>query len=127
MPSYSSCETGTGKSPGFDPPRTHKLVARVVPGYDDFYVLESAIVVSIIERSCAEWRKISHDLISCDDFFFLAFSEHGSFVANFVPSSDQVLHRLQFVKPGGPSSLYDSVYLAAGRLKKSRNLKKAFS
>src|SRR6185503_14641692 len=50
--------------------------------------------------------------------------EHGSFVTDFVPSADQVLDHLQFVKPKGPSSLYDSVYLAAGRLKKSRNLKK---
>lgn len=60
-----------------------------------------------------------------DDFFFLAFSEHGSFVTDFVPSVDQVLDHLQYVKPGGPSSLFDSVYLAADRLKKSRNLKKA--
>ena len=59
-----------------------------------------------------------------DDFFFLAFSEHGSFQTDFVPSPVQVLNHLQLVKPGGPSSLYDSVYLAADRLRKSRNLKK---
>lgn len=60
-----------------------------------------------------------------DNFFFLAFSEHGSLVTDFVPSADQVLDHLHFVKPGGPSSLYDSIYLAADRLKKSRNLKKS--
>lgn len=70
-------------------------------------------------------KQFTSTLRSEDDFFFLAFSEHGSLVTDFVPSSDQVLDHLQFVKPGGPSSLYDSVYLAAGRLKRSRNLKKA--
>jgi len=69
-------------------------------------------------------KQFTSTLRSEDDFFFLAFSEHGSLVTDFVPSSDQVLDHLQFVKPGGPSSLYDSVYLAVGRLKESRNLKK---
>ena len=58
-------------------------------------------------------KQFTSTLRNEDDFFFLAFSEHGSFVTDFVPSSDQVLDHLQFVKPGGPSSLYDSVYLAA--------------
>jgi VWFA-related protein len=69
-------------------------------------------------------KQFTSTLRSEDDFFFLAFSEHGSFVTDFVPSSDQVLDHLRFVKPGGPSSLYDSVYLAVGRLKESHNLKK---
>ena len=83
---------------------------------------------SATEKTRAMLAAIKHftsTLRSEDDFFFLAFSEHGSFVTDFVPSSDQVLDHLQFVKPGGASSLYDSVYLAAGRLNKSRNLKKA--
>lgn len=60
-----------------------------------------------------------------DDFFFVAFSEHGNLMTDFVPSADQVLDHLRLVKPGGPASLYDSVYLAADRLQKGRNLKKA--
>ena len=60
-----------------------------------------------------------------DDFFFVAFSEHGSVTTEFIPSSNQVLDQLQFVKPGGPSSLYDAVYFAANRLRNARNLKKA--
>jgi len=60
-----------------------------------------------------------------DDFFFMAFSEHGSFTTDFIPSSNQVLDHLRGVKPGGASSLYDSVYQAATRLTKARNLKKA--
>jgi VWFA-related protein len=69
-------------------------------------------------------KQFTTTLRSEDNFFVVAFSEHGSFVTDFVPSSDQVLDHLRFVKPGGPSSLYDSIYLAADRLKESRNLKK---
>jgi Ca-activated chloride channel family protein len=54
----------------------------------------------------------------------MAFSEHGSLTTEFIPSPDQVLDHLRFVKPGGPSSLYDAVYLGATRLKNARNLKK---
>lgn len=70
-------------------------------------------------------KQFTSTLRSEDDFFFMAFSEHGSFITDFIPSSNQVLDHLRGVKPGGPSSLYDSVYLAATRLKKARNLKKA--
>lgn len=70
-------------------------------------------------------KQFTRTLRSEDDFFFVAFSEHGSFTADFIPSSDQVLDHLRGVKPGGPSALYDSVYLAATRLRKARNLKKA--
>ena len=70
-------------------------------------------------------KQFTGTLRSEDDFFFVAFSEHGSFTTDFIPSSNQVLDHLRGVKPGGPSSLYDSVYLAATRLTKARNLKKA--
>lgn len=69
-------------------------------------------------------KQFTSTLKNEDDFFFLAFSEHGSFVTDFVPSANQVLDHLQFVRPRGPSSLYDSIYLAADRLRTSRNLKK---
>jgi len=70
-------------------------------------------------------RQFTSTLRTEDDFFFMAFSEDGSLTAEFIPSRDQILDHLQFVKPKGASSLYDSVFFAAGRLKKSRNLKKA--
>jgi VWFA-related protein len=70
-------------------------------------------------------KQFTSTLKSEDDFFFLAFSEHGSFITEFIPSSNQVLDHLRGVKPRGPSSLYDSIYLAATRLGKARNLKKA--
>lgn len=70
-------------------------------------------------------KQFTGTLRSEDDFFFMAFSEHGSFTTDFIPSSDQVLDHLRGVNPGGPASFYDSVYSAAARLRKLRNLKKA--
>ncbi len=70
-------------------------------------------------------KQFTTSLRTEDDFFFMAFSEDGHLITDFIPSPAQVLDHLQFVKPGGPSSLYDSVYLVAERLKKSPNLKKA--
>jgi Ca-activated chloride channel homolog len=43
----------------------------------------------------------------------------------FIPSADQVENHLKFVKPGGPAALYDALYLAAERLQKTSNLKRA--
>ena len=60
-----------------------------------------------------------------DDFFFTAYSPGGRVTTDFIPASIQVTEHLSVVKPGGPSTLYDVVYEAAGRLRKSRNLKKA--
>jgi Ca-activated chloride channel family protein len=36
-------------------------------------------------------KQFTSTLRSEDDFFFMAFSEHGSFTTDFIPSSDQVL------------------------------------
>lgn len=70
-------------------------------------------------------KHFTETLGSKDDFFFVAFSEHGSVSTDFIPSSTQLQDHLQFVKPGGPTSFYDAVYLAATRLKGAKNLKKA--
>lgn len=70
-------------------------------------------------------KEFTATLSDRDDFFFVAFSEHGSVTTEFVPRVDQVVGHLQFVKPGGPSALYDAVYLGAERLQGARNLKKA--
>lgn len=70
-------------------------------------------------------KEFTSTLNSRDDFFFVAFSKNGSVTTEFIPSLDQVVNHLQVVKPGGPSALYDALYLAAERLQKTRNLKKA--
>lgn len=70
-------------------------------------------------------KHFTSTLESKDDFFFVAFSPHGSVSTDFIPSPNQLSDHLRIVKPGGPSSFYDAVYLAAARLKESKNLKKA--
>ncbi|HET6671512.1 MAG TPA: VWA domain-containing protein [Pyrinomonadaceae bacterium] len=72
----------------------------------------------------ASVKQFTSGLDTADDFFFMAFGKQGSVTAEFVPTAAQVLDHLASVKPGGPASLYDAVYLAADRLRKSRNLKK---
>jgi Ca-activated chloride channel homolog len=49
-------------------------------------------------------KQFTATLRSEDEFFFIAFSEHGSLTTEFIPSSDQILEYLRFVKPGGPAS-----------------------
>jgi Ca-activated chloride channel family protein len=64
-------------------------------------------------------------LQSDDDFFFVGFSERGSVTTGFIPSPDQILEYMDFVRVGDPFSLYDSIYFATERLKQSPNIKKA--
>jgi len=94
--------------------------------------LSIAIVYEVHESTPEQARQVlaalkqfTSTLRSEDDFFLIAFSEHGSFTTDFIPSTNQVVDHLQVVKPGGASSLYDSLYLATTRLAKARNLKKA--
>src|ERR1044072_5497338 len=70
-------------------------------------------------------KQFTRGLRNEDDFFFTTFGPTGSVTTEFVPTYDQVYGHLSVVKPGGPSSLYDSVYTAADRLRGRRNLKKA--
>jgi Ca-activated chloride channel family protein len=70
-------------------------------------------------------KQFAGGLSNQDDFFFSAFSQHGTLTSDFVPTASQVLDHLQFVKPGGPASLYDAVYLASERLRNARNFKRA--
>lgn len=70
-------------------------------------------------------RQFVSTLESDDDFFFVAFSKRGSVTAGSIPSPPQVLDYLKFVSVGDPFSTYDSIYLAAERLKQSPNIKKA--
>jgi Ca-activated chloride channel family protein len=70
-------------------------------------------------------KQFTTGLRESDDYFFVAFSEHGTLTSEFIPSANQVVDQLEFVRPGGPSSLFDAVYFATERLRKGRNLKKA--
>ena len=70
-------------------------------------------------------KNFTGTLGSKDDFFFVGFSGHGSVSTDFIPSANQLSDHLRLVKPKGPSSFYDAVYLAATRLKDTKNLKKA--
>ncbi|HKP47965.1 MAG TPA: VWA domain-containing protein [Pyrinomonadaceae bacterium] len=78
-----------------------------------------------VKAALAALREFTNTLQSRDDFFFVAFSEHGSLKSEFIPSANQVLEHLKVVRPGGPSALYDALYLAADRLQRAHNLKKA--
>jgi Ca-activated chloride channel family protein len=73
----------------------------------------------------AALKQFAGTLKDRDDFFFVAFSEQGNLTTDFIPSAEQVLDHLTVVKPGGAASLYDAVYVAADRIHKARNLKKA--
>lgn len=70
-------------------------------------------------------KSFTSTLSSRDEFFFVAFSKYGSVNTGFIPSWEQLSDHLKFVKPGGPSSFYDAVYLATQRLQNAPNLKKA--
>lgn len=59
-----------------------------------------------------------------DEFFLVAYSQQGSLTTDFIPTAEQLLNHLTFVKPGGASALYDATFLAASRLRQARNLKK---
>ena len=69
-------------------------------------------------------KQFTRGLGTDDEFFFMAFGNQGSVASDFVPTANQVLDHLASVKPGGPASLYDAVYIAADRLRKGRNLKR---
>jgi VWFA-related protein len=46
-------------------------------------------------------KEFASSLGDRDDFFLVAFGEHGSVTTEFIPSADQLLNHLKFVKPGG--------------------------
>lgn len=73
----------------------------------------------------AALRQFTRNLREEDDYFFMAFGSQGSVTTGFVPTEEQVLNHLAAIRPGGASSLYDALYMAADRLRKQRHLKKA--
>jgi Ca-activated chloride channel homolog len=73
----------------------------------------------------AALRQFVSTLGDRDNFFFTAYSPDGSITTEFIPTANQIIDHLSAVKPGGPSALYDVIYSAAGRLRQSKNLKRA--
>lgn len=69
-------------------------------------------------------RQFTRNLRNEDEFFFMAYGAQGSVTTDFVPTAQQIVNYLAAVRPE-PSSLYDALYSAAGRLRRQRNLKKA--
>ncbi len=83
---------------------------------------------STIERSTATLRALkqfTRTLRTEDDFFIVAFNERGSLVLDFIPTLEQVQTNLPLGQPKGAASLYDAVYMAAGKIRASRNPKRA--
>ena len=78
-----------------------------------------------VSASLSALRQFVATLGEHDTFFFSAYSPEGSVTAEFIPSAKQLTEHLSSVKPGGPSALYDAIYSATGRLRQSRNLKRA--
>ena len=66
-------------------------------------------------------RAFTKELGADDRFFIVAFNERGYLNLDFVPTAEQMTKNL---KPAEPRSLYDALYLAANRLRTSKNLKR---
>ncbi|MBV9211793.1 MAG: VWA domain-containing protein [Acidobacteria bacterium] len=83
---------------------------------------------STVERSTATLRALkqfTRTLRTEDDFFIVAFNERGSLSLDFIPTLEQVQTNLPMGQPKGAASLYDAVYMAAGKIRESRNPKRA--
>ncbi|MGB9179070.1 MAG: VWA domain-containing protein [Pyrinomonadaceae bacterium] len=83
---------------------------------------------STMERTQATLRALKQfvqTLRAEDNFFIVAFNERGSLILDFIPTLDQVQTNLPLGPPKGPTSLYDAVYLAAGKIHASTHPKRA--
>ena len=69
-------------------------------------------------------REFTKTLPAADDVFVVVFNERGSLVLDFVPDSDQLARHLARPTKREPRSLYDALYLASGKLRGQKNLKK---
>jgi VWFA-related protein len=67
-------------------------------------------------------RQFTKELGERDDFFLLAFNMRGSLKLDFIPSLEQLETHLPENRE--PNALYDAIFLAADRLRASRNLKR---
>lgn len=60
-----------------------------------------------------------------DNFFIVAFNEHGTLSLDFIPTPDQVRDFIGNDDANGPTSLYDAINFAAGKMRASPNPKRA--
>ena len=67
-------------------------------------------------------RAFTKELRPADRFFVVAFNQKGSLSVDFVPTIEQLEKNLPDRRE--PNSLYDAIYLAAGKLRQSPNLKR---
>jgi Ca-activated chloride channel family protein len=80
------------------------------------------------ERATATFaalKQFARTLRPEDNFFIVAFNERGSLALDFIPTLEQVQTHLPVGKPKGAASLYDAVYMAAGKIRESKNTKRA--
>jgi Ca-activated chloride channel homolog len=66
-------------------------------------------------------RAFTKDLPEKDDFFVLVFGMNGALKTDFVPTAEQLAKQMDSREP---NSLYDAIYVAADKLRASRNLKR---
>lgn len=69
-------------------------------------------------------REFTKTLPAADDVFVVVFNERGSLVLDFVPDRDQLARHLARPEKREPRSLYDALYLATGKLRGQKHLKK---
>lgn len=71
-------------------------------------------------------RAFTKNLPAEDRFFLTAFNHYGSLSLDFIPTIEQIEKNLNFgAKNQQPNSLYDAIYEAAGKIRESKNQKKA--
>lgn len=66
-------------------------------------------------------RAFTKELGADDRFFVVAFNERGYLSTDFIPTAEQLQKNM---KRAEPRSLYDAIYLAADKLRESKNLKR---
>jgi VWFA-related protein len=69
-------------------------------------------------------REFTKNLPETDDHFFVVFNERGSLTLDFVPDPEQLKRHLASPEKREPRSLYDALYLAAEKLRQTRNPKR---
>jgi Ca-activated chloride channel homolog len=69
-------------------------------------------------------RQFTKNLLAQDDFFFVAFNEHGSLVADIVPDLEQMNRHLADPGKREPRSLYDALFLATQKLRTKPSMKR---
>ena len=69
-------------------------------------------------------RQFKNELGTGDDLFLVAFDMRGLQTFDFIPTVDQLERHMAGPDKSEPRSLYDGVYFASDRIRKSRNQKR---